>query len=72
MADKDVADCAMDVLLGDPSQLPSLDVKEIIGLDQSVVLRHYQEVSSILVDRLHSLQTFFLFFVLLPEVCFLP
>ena len=43
LADKDVTDCSIDLLLGNPSKLPPLNISDISGLDKSVVLRHYQE-----------------------------
>lgn len=60
LADKDVTDCSMVLLLGDPSKLPPLDLSEIHGLEKSFSLRRYQEVIFLLLFFASFLSHFFI------------
>lgn len=44
MADEIFGDNTLDLLLGDPSRLPELQLTEIKGLNASTGLRQYQQV----------------------------
>lgn len=44
VADEIFGDNTLDLLLGDPSQLPELQLTDIKGLNASTCLRQYQQV----------------------------